>query len=218
MITGRRPARGSARRDASSGTLRVSVRSAYESGWRPARILNQDRADHKDQGSQRIKRRNGLKEDVIMIAEAAQTTTNIRFGPGGGIYRIVATPATTGGSHFAFEAYEPPGGGPPLHTHANEDEFFLVLEGAITFYVGGRVTTVGAGGTAFVPRGVAHCFKNTSDRDARLLVLFTPGAIEGFFEYGRSDSGVAPSDEALIAELARLGPQFGLELLGPSPL
>jgi quercetin dioxygenase-like cupin family protein len=188
--------------------LRVSVRSAYESGGRPARIVNQDRADHTT----------GITgKDAIMITEAAQTT-NIRFGPGGGIYRIVATPATTGGSHFAFEAYEPPGGGPPLHTHANEDEFFLVLEGAITFYVGGRVTTVGAGGTAFVPRGVAHCFKNTSDRDARLLVLFTPGAIEGFFEYGRSDSGVAPSDEALIAELARLGPQFGLELLGPSPL
>jgi hypothetical protein len=51
-----------------------------------------------------------------------------------------------------------------------------------------------------------------------VLVLFTPGNIEGFFEYGRSDSGVAPSDAHLIAELARLGPQFGLELLGPSPL
>jgi mannose-6-phosphate isomerase-like protein (cupin superfamily) len=37
------------------------------------------------------------------------------YGPGGGIYQVVATPEQTGNTHFAFEATEPPGGGPPLH-------------------------------------------------------------------------------------------------------
>ena len=142
----------------------------------------------------------------------------VRFGPGGGVYKIVATAAETANHHFAFEAIEPPGGGPPLHTHASEEEFFVVLEGEMTFYVGGRVIRATEGQTAFVPRGVPHCFKNCSRSEARVLVIFTPGNIEGFFEYGNFPSGIVPSDEVLIERLRVLGKQYGLELLGPSPL
>lgn len=71
-----------------------------------------------------------------MLADTLTSLERIRFGPGGGVYRIVSTAAETGNTFFAFEATEPPGGGPPLHTHANEEEFFLVLEGEISFYVG----------------------------------------------------------------------------------
>jgi uncharacterized cupin superfamily protein len=141
-----------------------------------------------------------------------------RFGPGGGLYRISITAEETQGRHFGFEAIEPPGGGPPLHTHATEDEYFAVLDGEITFYIDGQVVVVGAGGSAFVPRGVPHCFKNCSSRNARVLVLFTPGDIEGFFDYGLPVGGVRPSDDYLIARIAALGPQYGLDLLGPSPL
>ncbi len=52
-----------------------------------------------------------------------------------------------------------------------------------------------------------------------MLILFTPDDIEGFVDYGRSladDS--APSDEMLIEKIAALGPVYGIELLGPSPL
>jgi hypothetical protein len=42
-------------------------------------------------------------------------TAGMYYGPGGGIYQVVATPEQTGNTHFAFEATEPPGGGPPLH-------------------------------------------------------------------------------------------------------
>ena len=142
----------------------------------------------------------------------------IRYGPGGGVYKIVATAAETRNTHFAFEAIEPPGGGPPLHTHANEDEFFLVLEGEMRFYVGGKVTRAIEGQTAFVPRRVPHCFKNCSKRESRLLVMFTPGNIEGFFEYGNLPAGAIPTDELLLARLNALAPQYGLEVLGPSPL
>lgn len=152
---------------------------------------------------------------------ATLTTTNperIRFGPGGGIYTIVATAADTNNTHFAFEAWEPPGGGPPLHTHANEEEFFLVLDGEISFYVGGQVTHGGPGQSAFVPRGVPHCFKNTSSREARVLILFTPGNIEGFFDFGKSQDGTAPTNDQLLERLADYGSRYGLEVLGPSPL
>jgi quercetin dioxygenase-like cupin family protein len=156
-----------------------------------------------------------------MNATKSSTLTDLstqRFGPGGGVYEIVTKAVDTGSAHFAFIATEPPGGGPPLHTHATEDEFFLVLEGEISFWIDGTITRVGAGGTAFVPRSVPHCFKNRSSSSARVLVLFTPGHIEGFFEYGKPIDGRAPSDDVLIKRIGQLGPQFGLTLLGPSPL
>ncbi len=37
------------------------------------------------------------------------------------------------------------GSGSPLHVHRNEDEWFYVTEGELTFWVGGQVITAGAG-------------------------------------------------------------------------
>lgn len=141
-----------------------------------------------------------------------------RYGPGGGVFRVLTTAGETDGRHFALEVVEPPGGGPPLHTHAAEDEYFAVLDGEVTFYLDGRVRTVGAGGSAFAPRGVPHAFKNCSTREARLLVLFTPGTVEGFFDYGLPAGDGRPSDDELLGRIGELAPQFGLEILGPSPL
>jgi quercetin dioxygenase-like cupin family protein len=150
--------------------------------------------------------------------QAVAVSERVRFGPGGGEYHIVATSAETGNLHFAFEATEPPGGGPPLHIHRNEEEFFVVTEGEMTFYIDGQIITRAAGESAFVPRGAAHCFKNRSNRIAKVLITFTPGNIEGFFDYGLPVGGAAPSEEHLQNRLVELAPKFGLEVLGPSPL
>jgi quercetin dioxygenase-like cupin family protein len=154
-----------------------------------------------------------------MVVVGIDRTPKTYYGPGGGIYRVVATSGQTGSTHFAFEAMEPPGGGPPLHIQAFEEEFFFVLEGEITFWLGGQVITRRTGGTAFVPRGMPHCFKNCSDDRARVLILFTPGNIEGFFQYGKPlPDGTPPPEDLLMERLAALGPPYGIELVGPSPL
>jgi mannose-6-phosphate isomerase-like protein (cupin superfamily) len=156
---------------------------------------------------------------TAVIASTDTTGQQLRFGPGGGIYRILTTAAASNQQIFAFEAYEPPGGGPPLHIHRHEEEFFFVLEGEVTFFVDGQILHRTAGQTAVVPRGAAHCFKNSSDKAARLLVLFTPGSIEKFFDYGLPfEDGRIPPDEVLIGRIGALGPHYGLEVLGPSPL
>jgi len=76
---------------------------------------------------------------------AVAISARTRFGPGGGEYHIVATAGETGNQHFAFEAVEPPGGGPPLHVHLAEDELFLVTEGEMSFYIDGEILTRKAG-------------------------------------------------------------------------
>ena len=155
---------------------------------------------------------------TALAQEQQRGHESVRFGPGGGTYRVVTTAPETTGRHFAFEAAEPPGGGPPLHTHAAEDEYFAVLDGEFTFYIDGCVTTVKAGGSAFVPHGMPHCFKNCTTRDARMLIVFTPGQIEGFFDYGLPVDGQRPSDDRLIERILEMAPRFGIEVLGPSPL
>ena len=143
-----------------------------------------------------------------------------RLGPGGGIYRIVTTTAQTGGIHFALDCTEKPGGGPPLHIHETEEEYFFVTEGEFTFSIDGKITKAKAGESAFVPRGKVHCFKNCTNQDARMLALFTPGNIEGYFDFGLPlEDGSIPSEACLIERMNAIGPKFNVKQVdGPSPL
>jgi quercetin dioxygenase-like cupin family protein len=174
--------------------------------------------DHASRTQKELMMRTTTMEVAPEAAPEVSAAQQTRFGPGGGLYRIVTRAAETANRLFAFEAIEPPGGGPPLHIHATEDEYFLVLEGEITFFIDGQVVKASAGESAFVPRGVPHCFKNCSTQLARVFVLFTPGQIEGFFDYGLPVNDARPSDEYLIERIMALGPRFNLEVLGPSQL
>ncbi len=56
-----------------------------------------------------------------------------------------------------------PGQELPVHMHAHEHEAFDVLFGQGTIYLDDRAVEVKAGDAVFVPAGVQHGFKNTSD-------------------------------------------------------
>jgi mannose-6-phosphate isomerase-like protein (cupin superfamily) len=75
----------------------------------------------------------------------------------------------------------PPGGGPPPHVHSKEDELFLVVEGRVSFFVNGGWTEVGPGGAVYLPRGTAHCYRNTGATASRQWILTTPSGFEHFF-------------------------------------
>jgi quercetin dioxygenase-like cupin family protein len=122
--------------------------------------------------------------------------------------------AETDGSYFCFEVSTSPGFGPPLHTHAYR-ELFYVLEGEYEFTVerDGRLETItGTTGTAIaVPPNVPHTFKNGTASRARLLFVHQPAALEEFFEeFGvavNGDSGASetPNPEVMVAALERNG-------------
>ena len=92
-----------------------------------------------------------------------------------------ATSEQTGGSIAAVVVECPPGSGPPPHTHANEDESWYVLDGEFDILQGDRTFHAKSGAFAFVPRGTLHNFQNVGDGPGRVLVMFTPGGMEGFF-------------------------------------
>jgi hypothetical protein len=107
----------------------------------------------------------------------------------------------------------------PLHVHHNEDEWFYVMDGALTFWVGGQVIEAGAGAFVFGPRDVPHTFSVASP-EARFLLVTEPAGFEAFvLELSQPaetltlppDKIEPPAPEALMAAAAR----YGMEILGP---
>jgi len=89
----------------------------------------------------------------------------------------------TGGTLSAYEFVAPPRtAGPPLHLHRGWDEAFYVLDGEMTFMIDGQTHTAPAGSFIFIPRGILHTFWNARADPARQLVVFTPAAIEAYFD------------------------------------
>lgn len=139
------------------------------------------------------------------------------WGPGD-LYRFLVTGAETGGAYFAMEAYVPPGGGPPLHIHRNEDETFYVLVGRCDFRLGDETITAGAGDFVNIPRGEVHAFHNAGSAPARLILTFTPAGIERFFEETLEralDPTQPPPDniDAVAARYVAAAPRYGLEFI-----
>ncbi len=99
----------------------------------------------------------------------------------GDLFTYLVTGAESGGSYFTLEVAVSPGGGPPPHVHHLEEEQFYVLEGELTFQVGGQSFRLSGGDFVHIPRDTVHAFKN-GPAPARLLATFSPAGIEGFFQ------------------------------------
>lgn len=61
------------------------------------------------------------------------------------------------------------------HFHTRSDELFYVADGELQLLAGDRIVTVGAGGTAVVPKHTVHAFGATPDSGARILIALMPG-------------------------------------------
>jgi quercetin dioxygenase-like cupin family protein len=93
--------------------------------------------------------------------------------------------AETAESVMAFEETAPAGTDTTFHLHYNSDELIYVLSGEFTFKIDDQVTIGGPGTCAFIPRGVAHAWKNAGAEPGRALFLYTPGGAGRMFEEAR---------------------------------
>ena len=115
------------------------------------------------------------------------------------------------GAIALFESVVASGAGPPLHTHANEEEGLYVLHGTMRFRLGDEVRSAPAGTFMFAPRGVPHCFQNVGAEPATLLITFTPAGMERFFPRVAELSASLPAPDAFAAA----GREVGLTVAGP---
>lgn len=125
-----------------------------------------------------------IKWRAEMLVKAASPDTDARF--------------------TVIETRNPPNSGPPLHTHRNEDEAFIILDGEYTFHFGGKEEQAGPGDFVLLPRGLPHRYR-VGDAGGRVLMIFAPAGIERYFE----ELAAVLGDEEAEGEVAA---RFGIEL------
>ena len=115
-----------------------------------------------------------------------------------------------GGAFTITEAGLRPGEMIPPHTHTREDECNFVLEGELTFDVGGEIVLARAGSFVLKPRGVYHAFCNTGTGANRHLEIHTPGEFENYYdEYEQIVESEMGEEERRKARV-ELGERYGV--------
>jgi mannose-6-phosphate isomerase-like protein (cupin superfamily) len=104
---------------------------------------------------------------VVRPGEGARVG-NVEF-----LARTADTPRFTCGiiDFAAGRAVEP-------HVHADEDDAFYVLDGELTFSVGGDEVHATPGTFVLVPPGVEHGFHNDGLEPARILNIHAPAGFD----------------------------------------
>jgi quercetin dioxygenase-like cupin family protein len=161
------------------------------------------------------------------MSNATQKVSPIVAGPGEGealwfmdfLATIKSTTESTGGAVAVIEHLAARGAGSPLHVHSREDEWFYVIEGELTFWVGGETSVAPAGSFVFGPKGIPHTFMVSSEQ-ARFLLVTEPAGFEAFMRAGsvpaeRLEIPPAPTEPPDMAAMSALAAEYGLEILGP---
>jgi mannose-6-phosphate isomerase-like protein (cupin superfamily) len=144
-------------------------------------------------------------------------TSGFEVAPGAGerlrfgdvLILVRATAEQTGGAMCVLEEADPVD--TPLHVHEREDELFYALDGEHVITVGEREHRIGPGGFVFAPRGIPHAQRRVVARTGRMLVVCTPGGLEGFFrELADAERAGTLGPDAY----ARASARYGITWLG----
>lgn len=118
----------------------------------------------------------------------------------------------TDGDLYIFESTRLKEGGPPLHYHYTQDEWWYILSGEYIIKVGDEVFHAKAGDCVFGPRGVPHTFAKVGAAESKLLMLFQPaGKMEQWFNLVNNGTIAKMTEEEKDA--ARKA--HGFEHIGP---
>jgi len=132
----------------------------------------------------------------------------------GGRFDLKVSSRDSGGDLCIYDTVRWEKGGPALHRHHFQDEWFYVIRGEFIVQVGGDTLHLNPGDSAFAPRKVPHAFAKISEGEGQMLVLFQPaGRMEDFFlQMSRLGSAIPQNQEAT---LKRLWAEHGMEIVGP---
>ena len=134
----------------------------------------------------------------------------------GGRFDVKVSTKDTGGDLLIYDTVRRSKGGPALHRHHSQDEWFYVLRGEFIVRVGEETVRLGPGDSAFGPRKIPHAFAMVSEGEGQMLVLFQPaGSMEDFFHAMSASFGKnIPAQDQKVA-LRKLWADHGMEIVGP---
>ena len=147
----------------------------------------------------------------------AKSSDGARIDAVGDRYRFLLEGEQSNDLYAMWHATITPGGGPPLHSHAYEDEAFYVLKGEILFETDGESFAAKAGSFVNLPIGSRHRFENKTQENAEVLIIVAPAGLEKMFRQtgcGVADPShpIAKPNEEEKQRLGEIAPQFGIAL------
>lgn len=132
----------------------------------------------------------------------------------GGTFDCKVSSKDTNGAWCIYDTYRQEKGGPALHFHHDQDEWFYVISGEFIIKVGDDQFNLKAGDAAFAPRKIPHAFAKISEGPAQMLVMFQPaGTMEDFFKQMAKLGKEIPKDQE--KKLKQLWHTHGMEIVGP---
>jgi quercetin dioxygenase-like cupin family protein len=122
--------------------------------------------------------------------------------------------ADVGGRMSVIEVRTPPGQGPPMHIHLEQNEWMYLLEGSFGLQCGTEKTVLRTGDSFMAPKGIPHSYIVLGDTPARHLNIYDPaGEIEAFFrDYEKNHPPGAKPDPVKAAESEKM---YRLRVVGP---
>jgi mannose-6-phosphate isomerase-like protein (cupin superfamily) len=124
------------------------------------------------------------------------------------LFKVVG--GETAGGLFVLEHRHLLPGGPALHLHTSQEEWFYVMDGKVAFQVGDQRLELGPGESVLAPRRIPHTFSSVAEGPSHMMIAFCPaGKMEQYFR----DAADPKTPEAEAEYLRR----YDMELIGPSP-
>jgi quercetin dioxygenase-like cupin family protein len=103
-----------------------------------------------------------------------------------------------------------PKGGPPLHIHPFQDEWFYVVEGNYLFQVGTDKHRLSEGDMIFLPRKVQHAFIQLTEKGKMVVSYLPAGKMESFFKV-TNEWTLPPTKE----EINKVFAEHDMKVVGP---
>lgn len=139
-----------------------------------------------------------------------------RFGSvmdiGGWRFECKLSGRDTGGDYCVYDTVRSVKGGPPLHVHREQDEWFYIRYGEFAFQVGSDTFRLNEGDTLFGPRGVPHTFAALTETSALIVVFQPAGAIEELFAQVES---LGKQRRPTVEDWREIATPRGVDIVGP---
>ena len=129
----------------------------------------------------------------------------------GEVIRVLADASQTG-SYEVFEQHGPEGAGPPPHTHAWDEAYFM-LEGEMDVLLGDRMVVLKPGAFVHIPGGTPHFFRYRAG-GGRFVSMTSRGGASGFFG---ALAEALPDGRVDIPKVVGVAESHGVRLAGPPP-
>ena len=139
---------------------------------------------------------------ATMLSMAAPVLAHEPLSWNGSQFEVLLDAKESGGSIGIFTETVPMPAGPPVHVHHDADEILFLIEGEARVFADGNERMLKKGELAFVPKGVEHTFRVTSEEGGKLLIIVTPAGFESFFAQVAAKGLKLPEDMERINELA----------------